>query len=495
MTRKKAPRLIRSLLATLYFCGITLLLLDVGGALVPWLSWMAGLQFLPAVLAVNLGIVFVILGLTLFLGRVYCSVICPLGVWQDLVSRLRSRFKPHRFSYLHNPRLVRALFLLVAVLGAAGVMRLLLVLLAPYSNWGRIVTNLFQPLWGMVLNGISSLEDHFGIYRTFPVSVWVKSLSGLVVAALMFCLFSALAWWKGRIWCNTACPVGTILGSVSAHALIRPDIDYDKCIRCRKCERNCKSSCIDIHHHHIDYSRCVSCYDCIAECPVGAFSLFPAWRKQQKSPSSHHAHHHPEPHSQTMQQPDEGRRALLATLALALPLETRAQKTDGGLAFLRKRSIPQRKTAPVPAGARSIDNLAARCTACGLCISKCPENVLRPSAAFGSLFQASMAFDRGWCRPDCNLCSTVCPTGAILPITPEAKSATHIGHAVWLKTNCLPVAEGVACGNCARHCPVGAIKMVRIKDSGLDSMELNGELRIPVVNETRCLGCGACEYL
>ena len=126
-----------------------------------------------------------------------------------------------------------------------------------------------------------------------------------------------------------------------------------------------------------------------------------------------------------------------------------------------------------PAGAISLKNFESRCTACQLCVSKCPEHVLRPSTGFSNLLQPYMAFDQGYCRTACTRCSEVCPTGAIQPIAKEQKTAISIGHAVVLPDNC------IGCGACARHCPSAAISMVDGK---------------PAVNEAKCLGCGACEY-
>ena len=88
---------------------------------------------------------------------------------------------------------------------------------------------------------------------------------------------------------------------------------------------------------------------------------------------------------------------------------------------------------------------------------------------------------------DCKICEEVCPTGAIEKITPAEKSAIQIGHAVWIKENCIVETDGEKCGSCASHCPVGAILMV-VKD------EFNPVLKIPVVNTERCIGCGQCEY-
>lgn len=133
--------------------------------------------------------------------------------------------------------------------------------------------------------------------------------------------------------------------------------------------------------------------------------------------------------------------------------------------------------------------VARHCTACQLCVSACPNQVLRPSADLRKLMQPEMSYERGYCRPECTKCSEVCPTGAIRPIIKVDKSSVQIGHAVWVKKNCIPLTDGVQCGNCARHCPTGAIQMVPSIPEDKDSP------KIPVINVERCIGCGACENL
>ena len=177
--------------------------------------------------------------------------------------------------------------------------------------------------------------------------------------------------------------------------------------------------------------------------------------------------------------------AMMTTAALA----QETKKTDGGFAEIEDKVAPERQTPLTPPGSLSAKNMAQHCTGCQLCISECPNEVLRPSSDWLHLMQPTMSYERGYCRPECTRCSEVCPAGAIKPIHHEDKSAIQIGHAVWIKKNCIPLTDGVSCGNCARHCPVGAIEMV---PSDPDDEE---SIKIPVVNESRCIGCGACENL
>ena len=94
---------VRRCLALVFFLGITLLLCDFTGVLHTWLGWMAKVQLLPAVLALNFVTVAVLVILTLIFGRVYCSVICPLGVMQDLINRLSASRKGKKYRLSYSP--------------------------------------------------------------------------------------------------------------------------------------------------------------------------------------------------------------------------------------------------------------------------------------------------------------------------------------------------------------------------------------------------------
>ena len=83
-------RKVRIILAAIFFIAITLLFLGICGGYAKWLSWAPKMQFLPAVLSLNLIVVAALIILTLIIGRIYCSVICPLGVMQDVISWISS---------------------------------------------------------------------------------------------------------------------------------------------------------------------------------------------------------------------------------------------------------------------------------------------------------------------------------------------------------------------------------------------------------------------
>ena len=475
-------RRIRLIVALVFFILITLLFLDFTGTLHGWFGWLAKIQFLPAVLALNVGVILLWVVLTLVFGRVYCSVICPLGVFQDVVSWFSGRRKKKKYRFSYSPAVswlrygMLGVFIIAMIAGIGSVVALL----APYSSYGRIVSNLFAPVYQWGNNVLAYFAERSDSYAFYETSVWLKSLPTFIIAAGTFVVLVVLAWRNGRTYCNTICPIGTVLGFFSRYSLFRPEIDAEKCTNCSLCSRKCKAACINYKDHRIDYSRCVTCMDCIDSCKHGAISYKYRFGKKEIKETSETGN------------TNNARRSFLTGMGLVLvssAVKAQEKKVDGGLAVILDKKVPTRTTPLVPPGAKGIRNMRTRCTGCQLCVSVCPNQVLRPSTKLETLMQPEMSYERGYCRPECTKCSEVCPAGAILKLTPADKSATQIGHAVWVEKNCVPLRDKVACGNCARHCPTGAITMVPSDADDADS------LKIPVVNVERCIGCGACENL
>lgn len=499
-------RKLRIFLAAVLFIGATLLFLDFTGVLHLWLGWIAKIQFLPALLAADMVMVLFLLIITLIFGRIYCSVICPLGVFQDCVSGINNRLKKKnrfRFSWSPSKDLLRKAVLIAFIVLILLESTYIAALIAPYSAFGRMVTNLLGPIWQLGNNLLAFFAEKVDSYAFYGKDVWLKSLPALITSVITFAVLSFLSWKNGRTYCNTICPVGTILGIVSKYSLLKVQIDTEKCANCGLCGKACKASCINTKEHYIDYSRCVACMDCIDNCNEGAISYKLSFGMKKKSADAKNI----EAKSAEMKSAemksvemksvdakghDDGRRRFLATTAVATTIATTAkaqQILDGGLAPVVQKKPVKRETPLKPAGSISLKNFSQKCTACGLCVSKCPNDVLRPSTSLATLLQPEMSFERGYCRPECTICSEVCPTGAILEIVPEQKSSIQIGKAIVNLDLCVVNTDEVTCGNCARHCPSGAISMVRKNPDDEKS------LRIPAVNDIRCIGCGACENL
>lgn len=456
MKKRTNPlRTLRIALACVFIIGISLLFLDAT-VMRPYLGWMAKLQLWPSILGLSLVTVGLLLLLTLLIGRVYCSVICPLGILQDLFIRLGSirwlkkigsHFGPNRFRPTREHKWLRFIVLgLFIALSCFPITAIWVHFLEPYSLYGKGIT------------AITTSAYSWGAYAIVAVLFFIILLTALL---------------RGRLWCNTLCPVGTLLSILSRHSVFTLAIDTKACNGCQKCARNCKAECIDPINHTIDMGRCVDCYDCIGNCAQQAIAIQPRYKKQPKATPT----------------VDTNRRTFLATsaaVAATTMVSAARHKGDGGLAVIEDKKIPERATGLRPAGSVSLRHFAEHCTACQLCVSACPQRVLRPSMKADTFMQPEMQFDLSYCPPTCHACADVCPAGAIRLAHPEDKAAIQIGHAVWLKENCVVLRDDVSCGNCERHCPTGAIIMVPTADAAHP---------IPAIDTEKCIGCGHCEYV
>ncbi len=504
-------RLLRIFLALVVFISILPCFLALPGeAERPHLLFF---QLVPAaLLMMEAGIVITLLLITLVFGRIYCSVLCPLGILQDIITHIGGWRKgaERRFSWSPAKNAWRygflALFAAGAALSAFAGIGAVVALLEPYSAFGRIMTNLFAPLCAWGNNGLAALAERLGSDRFAEVEVWIRSLPTFCIALGTFAIIALLAWKNGRSYCNTVCPVGTLLGLISRHSLFGIRIDTGKCVSCGLCAKQCKASCINAAEHRVDASRCVACLNCLDNCRVGAISYGLRWgyhpspkpnkrvdkdaaevlKKVKHTPKPEQAEEEEKPADPERRNFLKGAGIVLATAAAD---RTQEKLADGGLAPIADKIPPKRRTPILPPGARGQRHFASHCTGCQLCVQACPNGVLRPSSDWSRLMQPECSYERGYCRPECTKCSSVCPTGALEWLSQAEKVSTQIGHAVWVKEHCVALTDGVRCGNCARHCPSGAITMVPLDPNDPKSPE------IPVVNEERCIGCGACEQL
>ncbi len=451
-----------------------------------FINIITSIQFIPSVIKFFSGVAAVFLGflavlaLTILTGRTYCSFLCPLGVLQDVFSRIggkiKKRFRRFGFRKPHNVlRYTLLLFTLIVTL-IYGIY--ILTLLDPYSIFGRFMTYFLKPLILLANNFLAGILGKRHIYTfvdtpitRFPVFVYVVPSAFLLLIGLLSLI-------KGRLFCNTVCPVGTFLGLISKISILRIKFEGAKCTRCGRCSLVCKSSCIDFLNENIDTTRCVTCFNCLKSCPDKALSYgFVSLRKNKNIDMG------------TEQVDTERRKIILGSVLFLLGLSGTVSGQKSATPKPTKAStIKEDKKFPVcPPGSTGISNFIKKCTACSLCISECPNDVLIPSLKeYGliGIMQPRLDYYKGFCAYECTRCLEICPTGALMPLTVDAKKLTQLGRAVFIRENCIVKTEKTACGACSESCPTKAVHMIPYE----------GKLLIPETRDDICVGCGHCEF-
>jgi ferredoxin len=523
----KPARLILSLLClflfTLYF---------LAGDLIPqtWGKFLPFFQFVPALYKGALaGVSFIILRLglvlllTLALGRIYCSLLCPLGVWQDIFIYLSRKLKvKRRFSFRPLPPWLQYTLPVITVSLFLAGFSLVLYLLDPYSIFGRGTTLLIKPLAVLAGQRVEGLLKGFGVYAFAAEELPVPALPVLAFVGCFTAGVLAAAFFMGRIYCNTVCPVGALLGLFSRFSLSGFRFDRDRCTHCRRCEQVCKSECLDSKNLIIDKSRCVSCFNCLKACPSATLTYGPRWSRlpgsktdlptdlptslPTETPTGDPAESHAD--SPTGSPAGSTRRDFLKRSTAffltglvvmlrnglkparlwAAPLVTTPPEAGNPASdpVTKQPAIPSAVTPVFPPGGESLERFNRLCTACQLCVAKCPTRVLTPSLlvyVWGGFLQPSMDYDRHFCEYECHTCTQVCPSGALKALTLEEKKQTQMGQVRFEKALCVVETNGTACGACAEICPTHAVYMIPYK---------NG-LTLPATDTASCVGCGGCQ--
>ena len=358
---------------------------------------------------------------TLILGRWFCGWLCPLGASMDFarLAHLGVEKKNRHLSFVPD-RFWRSI--------------------VPIALWASFWLGLSVPM--------GELE---------PYSV-------VVSGPIIWMIILAVAAWMGRAFCNSICPTGWLLKLLGGRPLLGLKIDRSKCRGCGACQRICPARCVDSRSKEIDRGRCLTCLICAARCPDEAISFgrLPVFGAGSI--------------------PSSRRRDFLRLAALgALAGGGRASSEEWRCGFLP----PPSATPILPPGALSLAHLAAHCTSCHTCVRICPNEALDSAREGGPILLGKPILDPyiGFCQYDCVLCASVCPTGALMPMTPEVKRTHRIGLAALERLECVVVKNGTSCGACAELCPSGAVSMA-IGPSGL--LE-------PTLDDSFCIGCGACQ--
>ncbi len=400
----------------------------------------------------------------LFLGRFFCSWICPLGILNQFVSWLFNGRRPSE--EYENNRYRPSYRIKYYLLGV------LLVLAA----FGSLQIGLFDPIALMVRSFTASVlpaanQAGAGIYLLEPVFNGGVLIAGILVGILLANRFLT------RWWCRVLCPLGGLLGLLSRRAPLRIQRDVDKCIDCDKCLKGCQGGCDP--HAELRVSECHVCMNCIEDCPTQALHFgLPRERSSRHLPL------------------DIDRRRLVETLlasAAAFPMlrsSVSANSNPSPKVIRPPGSLPERE-------------FLARCIKCAACMKVCPTNVLQPAlleGGFEALWTPILMNRIGYCEQNCVLCGKVCPTGAIRAISvqekvgaPPYEQPMKLGTAFYEHGRCLPWAMHTECIVCEEMCPTSpkAIWYKTVDIPGRDGTRV--KLKQPFVEPRLCIGCGICE--
>ena len=481
-------------------------------------SVIAGIQLLPSLARMvagglaGLGLAWLlVLGFTFLFGRFYCSTLCPLGLFQDgaawvgrvgkqlffrgksgpdrrsgpvrvngstrgLASRSSGNLEDSKGSPLSGRLLLAAAGVLGAIFAPA-----VLAWLEPYALAARLGSALFGTAWEFageraVLFGLFLPAEPLRFDPAWMAAALVPGLLVLVAAGF-----------RPRLFCRWLCPAGALLRLVADSSVLGFRIQGEVCTSCGACQRVCRTGAADSVGRRIDSGACVGCFDCQVVCPVGAVR----YGRRNMAPALSKSINEEAIEEEVPASPVFTRRNFmlaggtgLAAAAFALPAAGLVQRpSTAALVTLNGKA----RAWASPPGSLSVERFSRLCLSCGLCARACPSGVLRQGMAtwkFPAVLEPYMDYARGFCQFECVACGEVCPSGAIKLLSIDAKTTAAVARSSLDLPKCIVIEKGTPCGACAEHCPTGALDMAR------DPAHRHP---IPILDETLCIGCGACE--
>jgi polyferredoxin len=390
-------------------------------------------------------------------GRIYCSIICPLGFLQDFSIWLGKIFRiKHDWEIFRIKRLkiLRISILVITVLLFISGSAFATGLLEPFSIFSRFMFFLKISFQGSVSGSV------------MPMMLIAVTTIAIVLPAIK----------QGRFFCSWLCPVGTMLWGFSKLSLFKFRIDQTTCNQCNKCVASCKSGAISKQTKIIDQSVCVGCFNCLSVCNQQAVKITPERNgiKRVRIVAEKAGI-------------TNNRRKFLhqfssALFVMSIPLSIISSNEWQGIQSGKVQLLPV-----FPPGAMNLKRFKNKCTGCMLCAQRCPSKIIIPSIGSfdGTPILPVLNFKDNYCLEECVACSQVCPTGALREIRVEEKSTTKMASLKLDLATCQIVAEGLECAICAEICPLQAIEMKKIPDQ---------KYPIPVVIQNLCNGCGKCQF-
>ena len=444
-------------------------------------SLLSGHRFIPGFLWG-----FGVLLITIFLGRVFCSFICPFGTIHHVIGSIRPALKGDRMIRANQktPEQKIKYFLLMFLLICAAVGLNLSGLLDPIALLFRSMALAVLPSLGAGLRSIFDVMANSDIKTVNLISYGAEVLLSPIfgynvqvyqtawVIGLLFLIILFLNRIRPRFWCRILCPLGALMGIFSRVSLLKLKKDQDKCINCNLCVKHCQGAASPHPDQVWEAAECLTCFNCHNICPEEALAFSFTWPRLNLKP-------------------DIGRRALLGSIlaGFSLPLLGRL---DGRIDKVADSRLIR------PPGSLPEKDFLQLCQRCGLCMKVCPTNAINPTlgeAGMAGFWTPRLIMTQGYCEYTCSLCGSVCPTGAIADITTKEKieQPIKIGSAYVDRGRCLPWSGNAPCIVCEEVCPTSpkAIYLKKETVSGPGGKKL--AVQLPFVDLKQCVGCGICE--
>lgn len=409
-------------------------------------------------------------------GRAWCGWLCPVGTLLDLFpfSRINKPAEPPQ-------NLRKAKYgILIVILVSALLGNLTLLVFDPLTIFVRSTTLSFLPLLDKMFFAVEKvlIKVPFMSDAVFKFDTWLRPTifpmaSYAVQFSVLFGFFFVglilLNLIAERFWCRYLCPLGAMLGLPAKLALFQRR-NNSACSSCGLCAKACPTATIDAEKDYAsDPSECTLCMNCV-DCHKDATSFTP---KFQLAPRQSY---------------DPDRRTFLSSIGISVAatalLNTEWLKHKPQNFLLR------------PPGVLDESDFISKCLRCGVCIDTCPSQALQADVHLSGLegFATPILVPRiGFCIFSCNLCGQACPVQAIPNLPLEQKQATPLGRAYIDHNRCLAWSDHQNCIVCEEMCPLPE-KAISLQTSEFIDQTGNPiQVRLPVVDRNRCIGCGTCE--
>ncbi|MFK4784690.1 4Fe-4S binding protein [Fusobacterium sp. MFO224] len=173
---------------------------------------------------------FIILGMIVLIGPIFCGWMCPFGSVQDFLFNLNEKFFKKKITIPES--------------------------LNNVLKWLRYV--IFFLSGYVVLTLIDSRKNFTFFIKRKPI---------LTTALIMMILFMLLSLFIHRVFCRYFCPLGAKYGLISLTRIFTIKRDLDVCIDCKLCDKNCPMQIQISKDKALNSPNCISCGRCLLSCP------------------------------------------------------------------------------------------------------------------------------------------------------------------------------------------------------------------------------------